>query len=121
MLYIVHSSNDKACSSVLKTFFVAPKIVKNKPHYSSIFLFLFFKNTFVVSHKAKPENIFVFPDYRRQSRPPQSPNYNNTSASRGGNDVDSMIKSSKLSANAPEFVPLGFNQYDVREQFHTTH
>ncbi|CAI5649695.1 unnamed protein product [Oreochromis niloticus] len=51
-------------------------------------------------------------DYRRQSRPPQSPNSNNTSASRGGNDVDSMIKSSKLSANAPEFVPLGFNQYD---------
>lgn len=82
---------------------------------------VFFKNTFVVSHKAKPENIFVFPDYRRQSRPPQSPNYNNTSASRGGNDVDSMIKSSKLSANAPEFVPLGFNQYDVREQFYTTH
>lgn len=26
--------------------------------------------------------------------------------------MDSMIKSSKLSANAPEFVPLGFNQYD---------
>lgn len=91
-------------------------------HITAVFfLFLSFKNTFVVSHKAKPGNIFVFPDYRRQSRPPQSPNYNNTSASRGGNDVDSMIKSSKLSANAPEFVPLGFNQYDVREQFHTTH
>ncbi|XP_030594159.1 polyadenylate-binding protein-interacting protein 1 [Archocentrus centrarchus] len=51
-------------------------------------------------------------DCRRQNKPPQSANTNNTSASGDYNDVDTLVKSSKLSASAPEFVPLGFNPYD---------
>ncbi|XP_070821350.1 polyadenylate-binding protein-interacting protein 1 [Chaetodon trifascialis] len=51
-------------------------------------------------------------DSKRQSKPQQSANANNTSASRRCNDVDSMVKSSKLSASAPEFVPSGFNLYE---------
>ncbi|XP_069563985.1 polyadenylate-binding protein-interacting protein 1 [Brachyistius frenatus] len=51
-------------------------------------------------------------DFRRQSKPQQSANANNTSASRGCNDVDSLIKSSKLSASAPEFVPSAINPYE---------
>ncbi|XP_022063464.1 polyadenylate-binding protein-interacting protein 1 [Acanthochromis polyacanthus] len=51
-------------------------------------------------------------DFRRQSKPQQSANASNTSASRGFHDVDSLVKSSKLSASAPEFVPGGINQYE---------
>lgn len=51
-------------------------------------------------------------DFRRHSKPQQSANANNTSASRGFNDVDSLVKSSKLSASAPEFVPGGINPYE---------
>ncbi|XP_028270981.1 polyadenylate-binding protein-interacting protein 1 [Parambassis ranga] len=46
------------------------------------------------------------------SKPQQSANSNNTSASRGFNDVDSVIKTSNLSASAPEFVPTGYNSYE---------
>lgn len=53
----------------------------------------------------------AFPDYRRQNKPQQSAN---TSASARCNDVDTLAKSSKLSASAPEFVPSGFNPYEVR-------
>lgn len=51
-------------------------------------------------------------DYRRPNRPQQSANANSMSASRGCNDVDSLVKSSKLSASAPEFVPSGMGPYD---------
>lgn len=68
----------------------------------------------------KTENICLLPlsDSKRQSKPQQSTNANNISASRRCNDVDSMVKSSKLSASAPEFVPSGFNPYDVRGILH---
>ncbi|KAE8291916.1 Polyadenylate-binding protein-interacting protein 1 [Larimichthys crocea] len=45
-------------------------------------------------------------------RPQQSANANSTSASRTCNEVDSVVKSSKLSANAPEFVPSGITSYE---------
>lgn len=51
-------------------------------------------------------------DFRKQNKPQQSSNANSTSASRGCNDVDSVLKSSKLSASAPEFVPSGMNPYE---------
>ncbi|XP_029295787.1 polyadenylate-binding protein-interacting protein 1 [Cottoperca gobio] len=51
-------------------------------------------------------------DLKRQSKPQQSANANSTSASRGFNEVDSLVKSSKLSASAPEFVPSGINPYE---------
>ncbi|XP_008283164.1 polyadenylate-binding protein-interacting protein 1 [Stegastes partitus] len=51
-------------------------------------------------------------DCRRQNKPQQSANANNTPVSRGFNDVDSLVKSSKLSASAPEFVPCGINTYE---------
>lgn len=57
-------------------------------------------------------NDMVAGEFRRQSKPQQSANANNTSASRGFNDVDSLVKSSKLSASAPEFVPGGTNPYE---------
>uniref|UniRef100_A0A3Q1G2W1 Polyadenylate-binding protein-interacting protein 1 n=1 Tax=Acanthochromis polyacanthus TaxID=80966 RepID=A0A3Q1G2W1_9TELE len=56
--------------------------------------------------------MLLLPDFRRQSKPQQSANASNTSASRGFHDVDSLVKSSKLSASAPEFVPGGINQYE---------
>uniref|UniRef100_A0A671XY90 Polyadenylate-binding protein-interacting protein 1 n=1 Tax=Sparus aurata TaxID=8175 RepID=A0A671XY90_SPAAU len=49
---------------------------------------------------------------RRPSKPQQSANANSMSASRSGNEVDTIVKSSKLSASAPEFVPSGINQYE---------
>lgn len=59
--------------------------------------------------------IFFFSlDCQKQSKPQQSATANNVSASRGCNDVDSLVKSSKLSASAPEFVPFGMNPYEVR-------
>ncbi|XP_035514371.1 polyadenylate-binding protein-interacting protein 1 [Morone saxatilis] len=51
-------------------------------------------------------------DFKRQSKPQQSANANSTSASRRCNEVDSVVKSSKLSASAPEFVPSGMNPYE---------
>lgn len=51
------------------------------------------------------------------SKPQQSVNSNNASASRGFNDVDSVIKTSNLSASAPEFVPTGYNPYEVRRLY----
>ncbi|XP_031711975.1 polyadenylate-binding protein-interacting protein 1 [Anarrhichthys ocellatus] len=50
--------------------------------------------------------------FKRQSKPQQSANANITSASRGFNEVDSVVKSSKLSASAPEFVPSSVNPYE---------
>ncbi|XP_018528622.1 polyadenylate-binding protein-interacting protein 1 [Lates calcarifer] len=51
-------------------------------------------------------------DCKRQNKPQQSANANSMPASKGSNDVDSLVKSSKLSASAPEFVPSGFNPCD---------
>lgn len=52
-------------------------------------------------------------DFKRQnSKPQQSANANSTSASRGLNEADSLVKSSKLSASAPEFVPSGISPYE---------
>ncbi|KAM8760288.1 polyadenylate-binding protein-interacting protein 1 [Acanthopagrus schlegelii] len=51
-------------------------------------------------------------DLRRPSKPQQSANANSMSASRRGNEVDTIVKSSKLSASAPEFIPSGINQYE---------
>ncbi|TDH12977.1 hypothetical protein EPR50_G00053150 [Perca flavescens] len=51
-------------------------------------------------------------DFKRQSKPQQSTNADSTSASTGCNEVDSLVKSSKLSASAPEFVPSGINTYE---------
>ena len=62
------------------------------------------------------DNFFLpsLSDLRRPSKPQQSANANSMSASRRGNEVDTIVKSSKLSASAPEFVPSGINQYEVR-------
>ncbi|KAM9857879.1 polyadenylate-binding protein-interacting protein 1 [Aulostomus maculatus] len=49
---------------------------------------------------------------KRQNKPQQSANANSPPASIGCNDVDTLVKSSKLSASAPEFVPTGINQYE---------
>lgn len=46
-------------------------------------------------------------DCKRQSKTLQSAN-----GSRGCNDVDSLVKSSKLSASAPEFVPSGMGTFE---------
>ncbi|KAF3695551.1 Polyadenylate-binding protein-interacting protein 1 [Channa argus] len=51
-------------------------------------------------------------DCKRQNNIQQSANTNSTSAYRGSNNVDSLVKSSKLSASAPEFVPSGMPQYE---------
>ncbi|XP_070760507.1 polyadenylate-binding protein-interacting protein 1 [Enoplosus armatus] len=59
-----------------------------------------------------PANDLTGGDFKRQSKPQQSANANSTSASRKCNEVDSMVKSSKLSASAPEFVPSGSNLYE---------
>lgn len=56
----------------------------------------------------------LFLDLERQSKPQQSANANNTSAPRRFSQEDSIIKSSRLSASAPEFVPSGMGQYEVR-------
>ncbi|XP_037634444.1 polyadenylate-binding protein-interacting protein 1 [Sebastes umbrosus] len=59
-----------------------------------------------------PADYMVSGDFKRPSKPQQSANANSTSASRGFNEVDSLVKSSKLSASAPEFVPAGINSYE---------
>ncbi|XP_070690244.1 polyadenylate-binding protein-interacting protein 1 [Pempheris klunzingeri] len=51
-------------------------------------------------------------EFKRPSKPQQSANANSTSASRRNNELDSLVKSSKLSASAPEFVPSGINLYE---------
>uniref|UniRef100_A0A7N8XIJ3 Polyadenylate-binding protein-interacting protein 1 n=1 Tax=Mastacembelus armatus TaxID=205130 RepID=A0A7N8XIJ3_9TELE len=51
-------------------------------------------------------------DFKRENKPHQSAQANSTSASSACDDVDSLVKSSKLSANAPEFVPSGFIPYE---------
>lgn len=53
-------------------------------------------------------NDMVAGDFKRQ----QSANANNTSGPRRFNEGDSVVKSSKLSASAPEFVPSGMNSYE---------
>lgn len=67
----------------------------------------------------KTENIFFLPlsEFKRQIKPQQSANANSTSAPRRYNEVDSLVKSSKLSASAPEFVPSGISTYEVRGIF----
>ncbi|XP_072243652.1 polyadenylate-binding protein-interacting protein 1 isoform X1 [Leuresthes tenuis] len=57
-------------------------------------------------------NVLVGGDCRKETRPQQSATVNNASSSRGCNDVDTLIKSSKLSASAPEFVPFGTSPYE---------
>ncbi|KAG7489501.1 polyadenylate-binding protein-interacting 1 [Solea senegalensis] len=49
---------------------------------------------------------------KRRSKLQQSANTNDMPASRECYDVDSLVKSSNLSATAPEFVPSGFNTYE---------
>ncbi|XP_049435298.1 polyadenylate-binding protein-interacting protein 1 isoform X1 [Epinephelus fuscoguttatus] len=57
-------------------------------------------------------NAIAAGDFKRQNKPQQSANANSMSASIGFNEVDSLVKSSKLSASAPEFVPSGVSQYE---------
>ncbi|CAG5924779.1 unnamed protein product [Menidia menidia] len=57
-------------------------------------------------------NVLVGEDSRKESRPQQSVTANAALPSRGHNDVDTLIKSSKLSACAPEFVPFGMSSYE---------
>ncbi|XP_053276767.1 polyadenylate-binding protein-interacting protein 1 [Pleuronectes platessa] len=70
-----------------------------------------------------PTSEAVGGDCRRQTRPQTSPNANNVSAS--CYDVDSLVRSSTLSASAAEFVPSGFNSYedptlyDDNEEYYT--
>lgn len=58
-------------------------------------------------------------DFKRQSKPQQSANANNTSAPTRCSEVDSIVKSSRLSASAPEFVPSGMSLFEVRGVFNT--
>ncbi|XP_020499580.1 polyadenylate-binding protein-interacting protein 1 [Labrus bergylta] len=51
-------------------------------------------------------------DFKKQNKAQQNANANSISASKKCNDVDSVIKSSKLSASAPEFVPSGIGLYE---------
>lgn len=51
-------------------------------------------------------------DCKRPSKTQQSAN-----GSRGCNEADSVVKSSKLSASAPEFVPSGMAAYEVKRGF----
>ncbi|KAM3610872.1 uncharacterized protein V6R79_009963 [Siganus canaliculatus] len=50
-------------------------------------------------------------DFKKPSKPQQSANANSTSGSRRSNDAETILKSSTLSASAPEFVPTGANPY----------
>ncbi|XP_029367514.1 polyadenylate-binding protein-interacting protein 1 isoform X2 [Echeneis naucrates] len=51
-------------------------------------------------------------DCKRQSNSQQNANTNSMSSPKERHEVDPVVKSSKLSANAPEFVPSGFNLYE---------
>ncbi|XP_074525386.1 polyadenylate-binding protein-interacting protein 1 [Halichoeres trimaculatus] len=51
-------------------------------------------------------------DFKRQNKVHQNANVDSTSASRRGNELDSLVLSSNLSANAPEFVPSGVGMYE---------
>lgn len=51
-------------------------------------------------------------DARKQSQPFQNANGSSAPPARRGSDVDSVVKTSQLSASAPEFVPTGMNQYE---------
>ncbi|CAJ1069215.1 polyadenylate-binding protein-interacting protein 1 [Xyrichtys novacula] len=51
-------------------------------------------------------------DSKKQNKPQQNANANNTPASRQCHSVDPVVLSSKLSANAPEFIPCGGVQYE---------
>lgn len=51
-------------------------------------------------------------DSKRQNKPLQSANANSTSAFRECKEVNFLVKSSTLSASAPEFVPSGTNLYE---------
>ncbi|XP_019954911.1 polyadenylate-binding protein-interacting protein 1 isoform X1 [Paralichthys olivaceus] len=62
-------------------------------------------------NNTSPAGDAVGGDCRKQSRPQQSANANSMS-SQGCYDVDSLVKSSKLSASAAEFVPSGINSYE---------
>lgn len=56
---------------------------------------------------------FILSEVKRQSKLQQSANTDSTSARRCS-EVDSIVKSSKLSASAPEFVPAGTGLDEVR-------
>lgn len=56
-------------------------------------------------------------DSKRQSKPLQNANGNGTPGPRRGSDADSIVKTSRLSASAPEFVPAGMSLYDVSRVF----
>lgn len=51
-------------------------------------------------------------DLKRQTKPQQSENANSTPVPRGVDGGDSVVKSSKLSASAAEFVPSATNLYE---------
>ncbi|KAM8887116.1 polyadenylate-binding protein-interacting protein 1 [Spinachia spinachia] len=57
-------------------------------------------------------DVIVAGDFKIQGKPQQSINANSMSASRGFTQVDSVVKSSNLSASAPEFVPSAVNLYE---------
>lgn len=69
-----------------------------------------------MSYTTMTKKMFLDPvsDFKRQSKPQQCANANSTSAPRRCSEVDSVVKSSKLSASAPEFVPSAVSLYDVR-------
>ncbi|MED6269733.1 hypothetical protein CHARACLAT_002656, partial [Characodon lateralis] len=49
---------------------------------------------------------------RTLDNPLQSGSFSYASVSRGDNNVDSMVRTSTLSASAPEFVPFGMSSYE---------
>ncbi|XP_068594600.1 polyadenylate-binding protein-interacting protein 1 [Brachionichthys hirsutus] len=55
-------------------------------------------------------------DFARESKSPQSADSTSAFASRRLNEVDSIVKSSNLSASAPEFVPAAANQNEDLSQ-----
>lgn len=59
-------------------------------------------------------------DAKKQSKPLQNANGSGAPPTRGGGDVDSIAKTSRLSASAPEFVPSGMSQYEVSADFNLT-
>lgn len=58
-------------------------------------------------------NLFFLLDSHNQNKPLQNANGRGAPPARRGSDVDSIAKTSQLSATAPEFVPTGMSQYDV--------
>lgn len=60
---------------------------------------------------------FLLLDSRAIGNPLESVSSSYASVSRGSNDGASVVRTSTLSASAPEFVPFGMGTYEVRETF----